>query len=482
MNQLTSRQRKRLYLIGIALLLIPVIALGKPAGEVDRDTRRSIGGGTLAQLRQEYELGESSLGDVDPASSAMTLVLLGFRGIAAELLCLEALENQKNKDWAKLRANVDSIILLQPHFLKVWEFQGWNLAYNVSAQWDAVPDRYYWVKEGARFTMKGAERNSQFPELYWHTGRILGQKIGHSDEWRYFRQYFRVDPNHKKFNGESDPGMSSFNLALGLEEFDDNYLAAKYWYRVANLIDESREQDIQEPLIFRQHPAKAQLEYAVALQREGKFGERTKIAWDIANTNWTTEYEDRKPGFGLEYFLVLPDGGYVFLEADTEEEIKSLIVDHDKAEYNETSRLQKIRAVDGFQKIVNYRYWRTRSLAEADETTEKAHREIYEGKERYREGKTSEARELLISGMQGFENLLAKYPDLLTDDSTIEECLMAVLYLQAIYQLEQVPMPENLPLQRLNPNPGLPAQSLVQRESQRLQSLISQFKRENTGQ
>ena len=472
MNQLTSRQRKRLYLLGIAVLLIPVIALGRPAGEANK-------GGTLALLRQKYELGDTSLGNVDPASATMTLVLLGFRGIAADLLWLDAIEHQKHKNWAQLRANVKSIVLLQPHFLNVWNFQGWNLAYNVSAQWDAVADRYYWVKEGAKFQMKGAERNSQFPELYWWTGRVVGHKIGRSDEWLYFRQFFRVDPDLEQFHGESDPEMSTFEG----REFGDNYLAAKYWYQTANLIDESREQNIQEPLIFRKYPATSQLEYAEALQREGKFGERTREAWALSNRNWTTKYDENdKDGYGQEYFLMLPDGGYIFLEADTDEEVKKLIVDQDNAKYNKFSWGQKRYVVNQAQNTVNYRFWRTRSQAEAEGKTETAHRELYEGKQLYKAGKTSEARILIISGMQNFEDLLAKYPDLMNDTSTIEECLMAFLSLRAIYELEQTPMPEDLPLRRANPQPAFPAQSLIQREKDRLPTVIRFFKRENSGQ
>ncbi|MCH7685375.1 MAG: hypothetical protein IH899_01615, partial [Planctomycetes bacterium] len=464
--------------LGIAVLLIPVIWLGNPAGELDKVTKKPVGGGKLAQLRQEYELGDTSLGDVDPASSTMTLVLLGFRGIAANMLWMEAIEHQKLKNWAQLRANVDSIILLQPHFLSVWDFQGWNLAYNVSAQWDAVPDRYYWVKEGAKFEMKGASRNSRFPECYWWTGRILGHKIGRSDEWRYFRQFFRVDPNREEFEDGPDPEMSIFEG----REFYDNYLAAKYWYQTANLRDELHEQNIQEPLIFREHPAKSQLDYAEALQREGKFGEITREAWATANRNWTTKYDENgKDGFGLEHFLVLPVGGYVFLEADTDEEIKELIVDRDNAEYNEDSIAGKWRAIDQFQNIVNYRYWRTRSQAESDGITEKAHRDLYEGKQLFKAARNSEAKERLLSGMQDFETLLGKYPVLLTDSITIEECLMAFLYLQSIYQLEQIPMPKDLPLRRENPQPGFPAQNLVQQHKTGLPSLIKRFKHEISG-
>ena len=89
MNTLTSRQRKLLYTGCIGILLIPIIGLGLPAGKNERAFQ-----GQLARLRTEYELGESTLGDVDPSSSAMNLVLLGLRGPAASILRLDAEELQ----------------------------------------------------------------------------------------------------------------------------------------------------------------------------------------------------------------------------------------------------------------------------------------------------------------------------------------------------------------------------------------------------
>src|SRR5690349_1788486 len=154
MSNLTSRQRKLVYLVGLVLLLIVIIALGMPS-EPAQGQHSGNAGGLLARRRAADELSESDLGKVDPASSTMSLLLLGFRGIATSILWMDAQEQQRNKDWAGLRATTESIILLQPHFLKVWHFQGWNLAYNISAEWDAVADRYYWVKEGIKFFKKG---------------------------------------------------------------------------------------------------------------------------------------------------------------------------------------------------------------------------------------------------------------------------------------------------------------------------------------
>ena len=88
MNRLTSKQRKLLYVVCIVVLLLPVIWLGMPATGVKGS------GGKLAQLAEDHELRESNLGNVDPTSATMNLVLLGLRGIAVDLLWLDVLEQQ----------------------------------------------------------------------------------------------------------------------------------------------------------------------------------------------------------------------------------------------------------------------------------------------------------------------------------------------------------------------------------------------------
>ena len=113
MNQFTVRQRKLVYFVVAVLLVVPIIYLGQPA-------ERQAAGGKIAQLRSNYELGESSLGNVDPTSATMNLVLLGFRGVAASYLWQRAEFHKKTKNFAQLEDDVESIILLQPHFKSVW--------------------------------------------------------------------------------------------------------------------------------------------------------------------------------------------------------------------------------------------------------------------------------------------------------------------------------------------------------------------------
>ncbi|MDZ4684583.1 MAG: hypothetical protein SH850_05790, partial [Planctomycetaceae bacterium] len=367
MNQFSSQQRKFVYLGGLLLLLIPIIALGMPA---DRDGQNS---GYIAKQRADLDLGESDLGALDPSGSAMNLVLLGLRGVAANILWVQAEEQKNHKDWAQMRATTESIIRLQPHFTKVWEYNGWNLAYNVSVEWDAVPDRYFWVKEGGKFLQKGVARNKLSPDLHWHVGRIYGAKLGLSDEARFFRRYFRQDPD-PKFNGGVDPEWNDGDL--------DNYLAAKEWFYRANDVEgQGRRQTIMDRSIFRSYPTRSQLDYASALQKYGfneefdrlsagrkpsgdeltsmqtqvrdKLREQTREAWATGLKEWTEIY-------GQELFTVPYEGDVI--------EFRMEMAEEDIAAASKTP--EKIarhrRTIDAYQKMVNYRYWRTRALCEAE--------------------------------------------------------------------------------------------------------------------
>lgn len=432
MNSLTSFQRKLVYAGGILILLVPIITLGRPA-------TRSEDGGALAELRQEYDLGETSLGNVDPSSSTMNLVLLGFRGVATYALWDAALDQRDQKQWAQLRATTDSILLLQPHYIKVWDFQGWNLAYNVSAEWDNVPDRYYWVKEGGKFYMRGVDRNARNPDLPFRTGILLGQKVGRSDEWDFFRDYFVDDPDDDTFGqGKPDP---AFNRGYDDGSFPDNYLAARDWFLAAN----DRElkyppQRIMMREIFRSYPAHQYMEMGNALHRDGKFGESTRQIWADGFTAWTEE-------FGREAFP--SDLGDIRMEVASQKELEDLARENSEKVGRTVTVPQLSRYLDFLQNTVNYRYWRQRSQAESQTDAAEAHREIYEGQLAFRELKEDEAREKLISGLKKLESLFEQFPGFEDDDLALEEVLMAHLYLRATYQLKGDEMPASLPLQRV---------------------------------
>lgn len=450
MNALTVQQRKFVYLGGILLLLIPIISLGMPPSDKDGQN-----GGSIARMRQELDLGESDLGELDPASSAMNLVLLGLRGVAANILWMQAEDAKLHKDFPQLRVTTDSIVRLQPHYVKVWEYNSWNLSYNVSAEWDAVPDRYFWVKEGAKFLQRGVQRNRKAPDLYWTVGRVYGHKIGMSDEAKYFRRYFKADPD-PKFKGGPD-----FDFNKGGE---DNYLVAKGWFQQANDVEATGQvrQRIMDRSIFRSYPARSQLDYASALYKYGfneefdaeagdrnlsaaeqdalqlrvreKLRDITRSAWEIGLDDWTKKYGQEL--ITLEY---LP-GVVVSIRLEmSNDEI------HEMAKSPEEENLLK-RAVDQYQKMNNYRYWRTRALSEAETDTAEAHWLLFAADQQYWKQEAPMARQLAEQSMALFAKTVEKFPDLKSEDNFIEEILTLMLVWQNSLQFLGEPVPETYPL------------------------------------
>ena len=279
-----------------------------------------------------------------------------------------SIEHQKNKNWAELRSTTDSIILLQPHHVKVWNFQGWNLAYNVSAEWDKVDDRFYWVKEGIKFLQRGVRQNNRHPELYWYVGDTLGKKIGRADEWRQYRGYFMGKPGYP--DPEPDPDDPEPDIRKRRKRFPrgydeelnrdgkDNYLVAKDWFILANEREEARPdlQHIMADVLFRTYPARAQTDYAMALQKEGSFDEVTRDAWAQALDEWINRY-------GQDEFDT--QAGKIRLEVSNEE-----LAQWEKEAAGAQNFDNKAWWVQHYTGMANYAYWKRRCRLESERNTD----------------------------------------------------------------------------------------------------------------
>ena len=81
MNWNKSFQRKVIYIALMALLLVPLSCISRPATPGPNPDE----GGILARKRTEYNLSQAELGEIDPASETMKLALIGMRGVAAKI-------------------------------------------------------------------------------------------------------------------------------------------------------------------------------------------------------------------------------------------------------------------------------------------------------------------------------------------------------------------------------------------------------------
>ncbi len=281
--QSSSFVRKLVYIGVIVVLLIPVSLVSLPSAR-NRQGDVASAGGYLSRLRDDYELSQAKLSEIDPASEAMKLASLGLRGVAVNVLWLQALEHKRKDNFDQLEATLGTLIKLQPNFIKVWEFQAHNLSYNVSAEFDDYEYRYHWVKKGILFLTEGIRYNSRDHRMTDNLGWFTGSKIATSDERRQFRRMFRLDNDfHQKLAGYIEPDLYDTP-----EYGHDNWKMAYYWYdRSRNLVEkEQAKQYISDWRFYQLRPSQLRNQ-AMSLQKEFRTDEIIKEIWASAARGWS---------------------------------------------------------------------------------------------------------------------------------------------------------------------------------------------------
>jgi hypothetical protein len=542
---------RKLVYMGLALaLFVVILQVRKP----------------IERIRAAEGLSETTLGNVDPTSSTMVLVLGGMRGIAVNFLWSQALELQKNQDWYAYEPIVESIIKLQPHFVRVWTFQGWNLAYNITADWDQVEDKYYWIKHGIKFLRRGTAVNDDSPELRWDVGWTYFHKIGKADEAVLLRKIFQQDDKPEiDAQGRAQPAFNQNNL--------DNYIASLEWFQKA--VAKCDEPPIKKPkrmgeVAFRSYPAHAQTNSVQAEEEEGLFSEgsegiaarwlialqlwrdfadfeytyaepqrkvkldytpdifgdlyrsvtlmtrirsldfalpkdwnqtdprelveHTRLVWsdqtaaDLeklspdektkAMTDWAVGVWDMiardtprlLAEFGQPTIDILPAGAGEALVGvrSAFEKLKALdvsVLARDDAEGERVRKqiaelaepAEKLGALaheelywcDRYSTMINYRYWKERTVAESEPDTIAARQLFFTGLESFREGDPETAHTKLKEGLDLWKKVLDKFTRLRDDDLTVEETVKVVMaYKHVRDQLEMPPLsPEDTPFQ-----------------------------------
>ncbi len=125
-----------------------------------------------------------------PAHVALVTAALGtFRGLAVDMLWARADHLQAEGEYFEAQTLSQWITALQPRFQKVWAFQAWNLAYNISAATQVPAERWGWVQRGIGLLRdQGIPLNPRAPQLQMELGWIYHNKIagkGDREHWYY---------------------------------------------------------------------------------------------------------------------------------------------------------------------------------------------------------------------------------------------------------------------------------------------------------
>ncbi len=407
----------------------------------------------LQKIKRDTDLGEATIGQIDTGSFMVKLAMIGgFRGIVANWLWTQSIELQKQHEWDKLMASVNMITKLQPHFLSIWTFQGWNLAYNVSVEWDSPDDKYTWIKEGINFLRDGVAHNRNKSDLIWDTAWTYYHKLGMADEAIILRRRFFDDQ-------DIDGKLPNFKVdPISGEPRNDNFQVAKGWFtRAIQVVDEGGERtetgvesEVQYvdrmpnrkgrpgDLNFRSMPAHAQTRYASAMEKmsvldvEPLFGQFAQTEWERALKDWT------------EF------GKYPFQAFNNEDE--NIYIDdasnserYNSKELSDNQRYWTSRWADQ----MNYRYWKDRSSAESELQGVNARELFYQGTVALKNADFASAVEKYKQGLGLWRDLLDRHATYNDDDLNQKDTGQLVKrYVFALRQIGENP-PEEMPFKDL---------------------------------
>ena len=274
--------RKIIYIALIGMLIIPLSFIALPE---TRDTDGTIknAGGVMSRLRNEHDLSQARLTEVDPASETMKLASLGLRGIAVNVLWSQANEQKKNGDFDGLNSTLQALTKIQPNFIRVWEYQAHNLAYNVSMEFDDYEYRYHWVKKGLTFLKGGIRYNKQDHRVTDNLGFFTGNKFGKSDEKDSFRRIFRNDAEFREQMADRiDP--EGYELR---EYGHDSWKMAYQWYNYSrNMVDSGVAKKRRSDIMFYMFGPSQIRNMGLSLQTEHQTGSVIQEVWRDAYEAW----------------------------------------------------------------------------------------------------------------------------------------------------------------------------------------------------
>lgn len=145
----------------------------------------------VQKARTELQLVVPSIDSeaMPPHVAVVTAALGTFRGLAVDVLWARADHLQYSGEYFEAQTLAQWITTLQPRFQKVWAFQAFNLAYNISVATQISTERWSWVSKAIELLrQRGIPLNPKAPQLQMELAWIFHNKIGGTsdkDHWYY---------------------------------------------------------------------------------------------------------------------------------------------------------------------------------------------------------------------------------------------------------------------------------------------------------
>ncbi len=199
-----------------------------------------------------------------PPSLAFATVALGaFRGLIVDVLWIRADQLKEEGKFFDAKQLAEWITLLQPRFGAVWDFQAWNMAFNISV---AIPatrpqERWQWVRNGYELIRdKGLEKNPRNFDLYRSIAWIFQFKIGNIMDDCH--KYYKLQLYHS-MKPLVEPQTQEHYIKLAkspqkLEQMLENPDTVKFLNELAaaDAVFANQKELVDNYLTLRQQPAK----------------------------------------------------------------------------------------------------------------------------------------------------------------------------------------------------------------------------------
>jgi hypothetical protein len=231
------------------------------------------------------------LENATPSLAFATVAMGAFRGLVVDILWMRAETLKEQGQFFDAQQLADGITRLQPRFAAVWDFQAWNMAYNISV---AIPasepqERWRWVRAGYELLRdKGIPTNRHSILLYHRLGLIFQHKIGGvTDEAnRYYKLQLAqamqelLDGSQRPRDAFGGPGPADELYFEALANAPTDWIQLTQDPNVAGLITSLKSAD----KTFAGKGKKLVDNYLALRQNPGRFKEAFRVIDDFRGT------------------------------------------------------------------------------------------------------------------------------------------------------------------------------------------------------
>ncbi len=173
-----------------------------------------IGAAKLVEPMNDIRLKEQMVIDPDTVKGLPPIETLlartgTFRALAIQVAFSRAERLKEEGKYYELMELADSICRLAPRFPSVWQFQAWNMAYNVSVATYTAEQRWKWVNNGIKLLRdRGTKYNPKSISLYKELAWIYWHKVGDFLDDHHWNYKAEMAVEMERILGAPPPAMS----------------------------------------------------------------------------------------------------------------------------------------------------------------------------------------------------------------------------------------------------------------------------------